>query len=114
MEDLQGEHQHPPSSTGREQPPATLSVNNHHSSVAGGRVTMGCPLEEATEYEYLRNILYQYMLGKESQTLARVLATVVKFTPEQMAKIEQSEERRKGLLGTLGLSGAAGGGGGKS
>ena len=45
-------------------------------------------LEEATEYEYLKNILYQYMLGKEPLTLAKVLATVVKFTPEQMSAFQ--------------------------
>ncbi len=95
--------------------PATLSLNNHFPSSSSSRgtgaaVSMGCPLEEATEYEYLRNILYQYMLGKESQTLARVLATVVKFSPEQVAKIEQHEERKNTVLGSLGLSGGGVGG----
>ncbi len=92
------------------QSPATLSLNNHHgfpgASAGGGgrgRVSMGCPLEEATEYEYLRNILYQYMLGRESHTLAKVLATVVKFTPEQVAKIEQHEEKKRSLLPSLGI-----------
>ena len=61
-------------------------------------------LEEATEYEYLKNILYQYMLGKESITLAKVLATVVKFSPEQMDNIVMHEEKKASVLGTLGIS----------
>ena len=61
-------------------------------------------LEEATEYEYLKNILYQYMLGKESLTLAKVLSTVVKFSPEQMANIVTHEEKKASVLGTLGIS----------
>ena len=61
-------------------------------------------LEEATEYEYLKNILYQYMLGKESLTLAKVLATVVKFTPEQMDNIVSNEEKKASVLGSLGIS----------
>lgn len=33
----------------------------------GGGVRLGVSLEEAAEFEYLKNILYQYMLGKETQ-----------------------------------------------
>lgn len=33
----------------------------------GGAVRLGVSLEEAAEFEYLKNILYQYMLGKETQ-----------------------------------------------
>ena len=44
------------------------------------------------------------MLGKESITLAKVLATVVKFSPEQMDNIVMHEEKKASVLGTLGIS----------
>ena len=52
---------------------------------------------------FQRNILYQYMLGKESMTLAKVLATVVKFSPEQVRQIMSQEEKKQSLLASLGL-----------
>merc|ERR1711860_149352 len=60
-------------------------------------------LEEATEFEYLKNVLYQYMLGKESLTLARVLATVVKFSPEELHEVVKHEEKKHSLLASMGL-----------
>ena len=72
--------------------PATLTVN--HCSHTHS-------LEESTEFEYLKNVLYQYMLGKESLTLARVLATVVKFSPEEINNIIRHEESKTSLLGLL-------------
>jgi hypothetical protein len=54
--------------------PATLAVaastdaNNSMSHVVGGHL-----LEEATEFEFMRNILYKYMLGRENDSsLAKV------------------------------------------
>ncbi|XP_041365531.1 golgin subfamily A member 4-like isoform X2 [Gigantopelta aegis] len=44
-------------------------------------------LREPTEFEYLRNILYEYMMGKETKTLAKVIATVVRFSDEQTRNI---------------------------
>ncbi|KAK6101610.1 GRIP domain family protein [Brugia pahangi] len=54
---------------------------------------------EPTEAEYLRNVLYRYMneretLGKESVTLARVIATVARFTHEQVNTVVAKEEQR--------------------
>ncbi|TRY78268.1 hypothetical protein TCAL_10647, partial [Tigriopus californicus] len=71
--------------------PATLAVSStrHHN----GSHT----LEEATEFEYLKNILYQYMLGKESLTLAKVLATVVKFDAEQQRRVIAHEEKKRSM-----------------
>ena len=60
-------------------------------------------LEQATEFEYLKNVLYQYMLGKESLTLARVLATVVKFSPEELQEVVRHEEKKHSLLASMGL-----------
>ena len=100
----------PPSSNNA---PARLSISesNHVGGTSAGTQNHSrqysmpsYSLEEATEYEYLKNILYQYMLGKESITLAKVLATVVKFSPEQMENIVTHEEKKASVLGTLGLS----------
>uniref|UniRef100_A0A915Q2U6 GRIP domain-containing protein n=1 Tax=Setaria digitata TaxID=48799 RepID=A0A915Q2U6_9BILA len=54
---------------------------------------------------YLRNVLYRYMneretLGRESITLARVIATVARFTHEQMnAVVAKEEQRNHGWVG---------------
>ena len=100
----------PPAS--QDNAPARLSITeSNHVSVAskGGQNSRqysmpSYSIEEATEYEYLKNILYQYMLGKEPLTLAKVLATVVKFTPEQRENIVVHEEKKASVLGTLGMS----------
>ncbi|MCP9259499.1 hypothetical protein DINM_002442 [Dirofilaria immitis] len=60
---------------------------------------------EPTEAKYLRNVLYRYMneretLGKESVTLARVIATVARFTHEQVnAVVAKEEQRNHGWVG---------------
>lgn len=55
-------------------------------------------LEDSTEIEYLRNILFEYMMGKETMVLARVIAAVVKFDQEQTAKILKKEEDKMTLV----------------
>nr|CAI5843378.1 unnamed protein product [Callosobruchus analis] len=60
-------------------------------------------LSTSTEIEYLRNVLYNYMMGKESLVLARVIAAVCKFDPQQTELILQKEQQRQSLLGQLGL-----------
>lgn len=62
-------------------------------------------LEESTELEYLRNILYEYLTGPglHSETLAKVIAAVVKFDPSQTKIVLQKEKERQGLLRQLGL-----------
>lgn len=61
-------------------------------------------LEDSTEIEYLRNILFEYMMGRETVVLARVIAAVVKFDQEQTTKILKKEEDKLTLFGSLGLS----------
>lgn len=61
-------------------------------------------LEDLTEIEYLRNILYEYMMGRETMVLAKVIAAVVKFDQEQTAKILKKEEDKLTLFGSLGLT----------
>ncbi|VVC94167.1 unnamed protein product [Leptidea sinapis] len=62
-------------------------------------------LEENTELEYLRNILYEYLTGAgtHSLTLAKVLSAVVKFDNKQTEQVLQKEKERQGLLRQLGL-----------
>ncbi|KAK0166461.1 hypothetical protein PV328_004881 [Microctonus aethiopoides] len=61
-------------------------------------------LDDSTEIEYLRNILYEYMMGRETLVLARVIAAVVKFDQDQTHKILKKEEDKLTLLGSLGLT----------
>jgi len=59
--------------------------------------------KSACEMEYLRNILYEYMMGKQPMVLAKVLAAIVKFDSNQLNTILQKEEQKVSLLKTLGL-----------
>lgn len=51
------------------------------------------------EYEYLRNILYNYMMGKQRRQMAKVLTALVHFTPSQvqeiLAKVEEQENHKE-------------------
>lgn len=55
-------------------------------------------LSTSTEVEYLKNILFNYMLGKESLILARVIAAVCKFDPHQTELILQREQQKQTLV----------------
>ena len=84
-------------------------------------MTLQARLEEYPEFEYLRNILYQYMCGRQPLILVKVLSAIVKFTPEQVGisvlliywtisflpkvdEIMRLEERKQSYLPALGLS----------
>lgn len=60
-------------------------------------------LQENTELEYLRNILYEYLTGSgtHSVTLAKVLAAVVKFDDAQTQQVLQKEKERQGFVSTF-------------
>ncbi|CAH0549022.1 unnamed protein product [Brassicogethes aeneus] len=60
-------------------------------------------LGNSTEVEYLKNVLYNYMLGKESLVLARVIAAVCKFDEKQTDAVIQKEQQKQTLLGHLGI-----------
>ncbi|XP_026485072.2 golgin subfamily A member 4-like [Vanessa tameamea] len=62
-------------------------------------------LQENTELEYLKNILYEYLTGSgtHSVTLAKVLSAVVKFDDKQTEMVLQKEKERQGLLHQLGI-----------
>ena len=72
-----------------------------------GNVVGGHLLEEATEFEFMRNILYKYMLGQNGQgdiSLAKVLIRVAKFDAEMAERVlQREEEKSKSLLASIGL-----------
>ncbi|XP_025419297.1 golgin subfamily A member 4-like isoform X2 [Sipha flava] len=74
-------------------------VHSKHQNIDGDNDNEkgGC------EMEYLRNILYEYMMGKQPMVLAKVLAAIVKFDSNQLNTILQKEEQKVSLLKTLGL-----------
>ncbi|XP_051791732.1 golgin subfamily A member 4 isoform X2 [Erpetoichthys calabaricus] len=57
---------------------------NHH----------GDSLSEPTEFEYLRKVIYEYMMGRETKTMAKVITTVLKFPPDLTQKILEKEDSR--------------------
>lgn len=60
-------------------------------------------LQENTELEYLRNILYEYLTGSgiHSVTLAKVLSAIVKFDDMQTKLVLQKEKERQGFVSIL-------------
>lgn len=55
-------------------------------------------LSSSTEIEYLKNVLYNYMLGKESLVLARVIAAVCKFDKQQTEMVLAKEQQKQTLV----------------
>ena len=51
---------------------ALLEIKRRKGGNKGG-IKMATSLEEAAEFEYLKNILYQYMVGKETQVLGTLI-----------------------------------------
>ncbi|KAK0044523.1 golgin subfamily A member 4-like isoform X3, partial [Biomphalaria pfeifferi] len=74
-------------------PPLSLdgSYSNHDDSAL---------FREPTEFEYLKNILYEYMMGKETKTLTKVIATVVRFSEEQTRNVLSKTESKLRWLPT--------------
>lgn len=55
-----------------------------------------------TEFEYLKNIMFQYLTGsinKNNSTLVKVIAAVLKFSPDQTQIILEKETQRNSLVG---------------
>jgi len=85
-------------------PPATLSVLTVETTTVNNvHCNHSHSLEEASEFPYLKNVLFKFMLGQETETLARVLATVVKFTPDELKEVIRHEEKKHSLLSSLGI-----------
>ncbi|KAF7494600.1 Golgin subfamily A member 4 [Sarcoptes scabiei] len=53
---------------------------------------LGIHLPQPTEYEYLRNILFEFMVGREPVTLAKVIAAVMRFNTDQTEQIIRRQE----------------------
>lgn len=51
-----------------------------------------------TEYEYLKNIVFQFMLGREPTVLAKVISTVFKYEQDQVEQICKVQEAMESLL----------------
>uniref|UniRef100_A0A182Y831 Uncharacterized protein n=1 Tax=Anopheles stephensi TaxID=30069 RepID=A0A182Y831_ANOST len=57
-----------------------------------------------TEFEYLRNILFQYLSGSvtgNNSTLVKVIAAVLKFSPQQTQVVIEKEAHRRSLMGQI-------------
>ncbi|KAJ3610881.1 hypothetical protein NHX12_022971 [Muraenolepis orangiensis] len=52
-------------------------------------------LSEPTEFEYLRKVLFEYMMGRETKTMAKVLTSVLKFPPDQVQTVLDKEESKQ-------------------
>ncbi|XP_072323461.1 golgin subfamily A member 4 isoform X2 [Scyliorhinus torazame] len=60
----------------------------------GNYAVDGSMITEPTELEYLKKVLFEYMMGKETKTLAKVITTVLKFPADQTQKILEREDSR--------------------
>ncbi|KAG1680043.1 Golgin subfamily A member 4 [Nymphon striatum] len=58
-------------------------------------------LPQLTEIEYLKNILFQYLMGKETMTMIKVISAVLKFSDDQTKRIIEKEEARQSLVSNL-------------
>lgn len=54
-------------------------------------------LSEATELEYLRKVLFEYMMGRETKTMAKVITSMLKFPPDQTQKVLENEDSKAAL-----------------
>ncbi|XP_031641245.1 golgin subfamily A member 4 [Contarinia nasturtii] len=69
-------------------------VSMHHSD----------DISANTEFEYLKNIMFQYLtnnINSNSTTLIKVIAAVLKFTPQQTQVVLEKEAHRKTLVGQI-------------
>ncbi|KAI5611533.1 golgin subfamily A member 4 isoform X1, partial [Silurus asotus] len=58
------------------------------------------PFPEPTEFEYLRKVMFEYMMGRETKTMAKVITSMLKFPADQAQKVLEREDSR----GTVRLS----------
>ncbi|XP_074757071.1 golgin subfamily A member 4-like isoform X3 [Athene noctua] len=60
--------------------------NLHHADVSLS--------EEPAEFEYLRKAFFEYMMGRETKTMAKVITSVLRFPEDQTLKILEREDAR--------------------
>lgn len=51
-------------------------------------------LSEPAEMEYLRKVLFEYMMGRETKTMAKVITSMLKFSPDQAQKVFDKEDSK--------------------
>uniref|UniRef100_A0A6Q2XR58 GRIP domain-containing protein n=1 Tax=Esox lucius TaxID=8010 RepID=A0A6Q2XR58_ESOLU len=56
-----------------------------------GHYTAEC-FSEPTEFEYLRKVLFEYMMGRETKTMAKVITSILKFPPDQTQQVLEKED----------------------
>ncbi|GFS72207.1 golgin subfamily A member 4 [Nephila pilipes] len=71
-----------------------LRLSPPESMVNSCRKDPSQSIPEPTEFEYLKNIIYEYMMGKEPVTLAKVIAAVLRFSDSQTQQVIRREEAR--------------------
>ena len=71
-----------------------LEALTHEDSVA----RLSPLFREPTEMEYLKKVMFEYMTGKEVATMTKVIAAIMKFTPEDTKAVV---ERADGMLRML-------------
>ncbi|XP_049592904.1 golgin subfamily A member 4 isoform X2 [Syngnathus scovelli] len=69
-------------------------VTHLGSAYKGAALNNPEPLSEATEVEYLRKVLFEYMMGRETKTMAKVITSMLKFPPDQAQKVLDNEESK--------------------
>ncbi|KAF7710985.1 hypothetical protein HF521_009857 [Silurus meridionalis] len=52
------------------------------------------PFPEPTEFEYLRKVMFEYMMGRETKTMAKVITSMLKFPADQAQKVLEREDSR--------------------
>ena len=82
--------------------PATLQLTSTH-----GEAVMSPPKSpQPLEFEYLRNILFNFMMGKQRRQMAKVLTAICHFSPSQvkqvLATVEGEEVPPKKAAGWFG------------
>merc|ERR1719309_1620657 len=71
---------------------------NNHNHVSQLQPASQLSIEESPEFEYMRNILYEYMMGRQPLVLAKVLSTIVKFTDDQTRAVVNHEQKKQSFL----------------
>uniref|UniRef100_A0A673XR05 Golgin A4 n=1 Tax=Salmo trutta TaxID=8032 RepID=A0A673XR05_SALTR len=49
---------------------------------------------EPTEFEYLRKVLFEYMMGRETKTMAKVITSMLKFPQDQAQQVLEKEDTK--------------------
>lgn len=74
---------------------ASIESKEAQTVATGGQVASG---PDSTEFEYLKNIVYQFMLGREPLVLARVISAIFKFDNEQVEHICRVQEAVQSVI----------------